>query len=249
MQAEEAADSALDASVSAPSNVLDFSKLEASIQSFTRRFDQYVQTTVAACDEARLSADAHRADLQEHIKALERERENTKHEQKELWEQVASERDADGKLRTSVQNLDAQREALVQRTASIRNEVSEIRAQMESRKEHKQIQVQRLREQVRRNAPELAQLEYLTGCSLTPSVKNGVVTFSFSLLSSTHPTRTASISLDVSKAQYKVPTYDSLLSAATVKALVQELSKSGDLYAFLKNIRQALVESLLSADA
>lgn len=119
MQAEEAADSALDASVSAPSNVLDFSKLEASIQSFTRRFDQYVQSTVAACDEARLSADAHRADLQEHIKALERERENTKHEQKELWEQVASERDADGKLRTSVQNLAAQREALVQRTASI----------------------------------------------------------------------------------------------------------------------------------
>ena len=103
MQAEEAADSALDASVSAPSNVLDFSKLEASIQSFTRRFDQYVQTTVAACDEARLSADAHRADLQEHIKALERERENTKHEQKELWEQVASERHADGKRRSSVE--------------------------------------------------------------------------------------------------------------------------------------------------
>lgn len=249
MQAEEATDSALDASVSGPTNVLDFSKLEASIQSFTRRFDQYVQSTVAACDDARLSADAHRTDLQEHIKAIEREREDTKHTQKELWEQVASERDADSKLRSSVQNLAAQREALVQRTASIRNEVSEIRAQLESRKEHKQVQVQRLREQVRRNAPELAQLEYLTGCSLTPSIKDGIITISFSLLSHAHPSRTASISLDVSKAQYKIPTYDSLLSAATVRALLQELSKSGDMYAFLKSIRQALVEGLMSVDA
>lgn len=228
----------------APEFALNFSDLDASIQSFMQRFDHYVQSTVAACDDARLMADAQRSDMQEHIRALERERDEKKHAQKQLWETVASERDADAKLRTSVQNLIAQREALVQRTASIRNEVTEMRAQLEMRKQKKQIQVQRLREQVRRNAPELAQLERLTGCSLTPSVKDGLIDITFSLLNSAHPTRTCTLSLDVSKAQYKVSAYDPALSAATIKALVHELSQSGNLYAFLKHVRAAMVETL-----
>lgn len=161
-----------------------------------------------------------------------------------LYVDVASERDADAKLRASVQNLMAQREALVQRTAGIRKEVSEIRAQMEARKQHKQVQVQRLREQVRRNAPELAQLERLTGCTISPSVRAGTIDFAFSLISRDNPARSAILSLDVSKTQYKVPMYDSILSAATVKALLQELERTGDVYTFLKRARSAMVDSL-----
>lgn len=250
MMASEHDADAMDVSAEAPvvppasTTVLDFSDLDASIQSFTRRFDHYVQTTIASCDEARLAADAQRTEIQERVRALEREREDTKHAQKELWENVASERDADAKLRASVQNLMAQREALVQRTAGIRKEVSEIRAQMEARKQHKQVQVQRLREQVRRNAPELAQLERLTGCTISPSVRAGTIDFAFSLISRDNPARSAILSLDVSKTQYKVPMYDSILSAATVKALLQELERTGDVYTFLKRARSAMVDSL-----
>lgn len=68
------------------SAVLDFSELNASIDRFTRRFEQYVHDTVAASDAERLAADTHRVEAQEQHKALERERESTKHAQKQLWE-------------------------------------------------------------------------------------------------------------------------------------------------------------------
>lgn len=92
MMASEHDADAMDVSAKAPvvppasTTVLDFSDLDASIQSFTRRFDHYVQTTIASCDEARLAADAQRTEIQERVRALEREREDTKHAQKELWE-------------------------------------------------------------------------------------------------------------------------------------------------------------------
>lgn len=72
----------------APRGVLDFSELDSSIQTFTRRFDDYVQSTIAACEEQRLAADGQRVEDQARIKELERESELTKHAQKELWESM-----------------------------------------------------------------------------------------------------------------------------------------------------------------
>lgn len=67
-------------------SILDFSELEQAIQSFTRRFDQYVQTTVASCEQARIESEAQRTQDQEKVRSLEREREDAKHAQKNLWE-------------------------------------------------------------------------------------------------------------------------------------------------------------------
>jgi len=73
----------------AATGVLDFSELDSSIQSFTRRFDDYVQSTIAACEEQRIAADGQRVEDQARIRELERECEATKHAQKELWESTS----------------------------------------------------------------------------------------------------------------------------------------------------------------
>lgn len=227
-----------------PPSVLDFSELEQSIHSFTRRFDEYVQTTVAACDRARREADEQHAADHTRLRALERERDEAKQSQKALWESVASERDADAKLRASVQSLQAQRTALLQRTASLRTEMQEMQAQVQARREAKHAQVQRLRDQVQRNAPELAELEQLTGCTLAPSRAAGSIDIGFSLVSAEDPTRTFVLTLDVAHTQYQVPSHDPALPAATVKALTRQLNHTGDVHAFLKDVRRALVASM-----
>ncbi|WFD27659.1 kinetochore-associated Ndc80 complex subunit spc25 [Malassezia nana] len=242
-------------SKNAHASVLDFSELDSSIQSFTRRFDDYVHSTIAACEEQHIAAELQRLEDQARIKELERECEASKHAQKELWEStlfeltagVASERDADAKLRASVQELHAQRATLLQRTVSLQSEVAEVRAQMEARSRHKQQLMERLNEQVERNAPELAQLQRLAGCVIQPSVQSGLIDIQFSLLSPADPDRSYTLSLDVSRPEYAVASCDPILPGTTIRTLVRQLNSSGDVYAFIKHVRRAMIERLRSA--
>lgn len=157
---------------------------------------------------------------------------------------VASERDADAKLRASVQELHAQRATLSQRTVSLQSEVAEVRAQMEARSRHKQQLMERLREQVERNAPELAQLQHLTGCVIQPSLREGLIDIRFSLLSEDDPDRAYTVSLDVSKSEYAVAKCDPILPGATIRTLVRQVNASGDVYAFIKQVRRAMIERI-----
>lgn len=157
---------------------------------------------------------------------------------------VASERDADAKLRASVQELHAQRATLSQRTVSLQSEVAEVRAQMEARSRYKQQLMERLREQVQRNAPELVQLQRLTGCVIQPSIRDGLIDIQFSLLSVDDPDRAYTLSLDVSKSEYTVATCDPILPGATIRTLVRQLNSSGDVYAFIKQVRRAMLERI-----
>jgi len=157
---------------------------------------------------------------------------------------VASERDADAKLRASVQELHAQRATLSQRTVSIQSEVAEVRAQLEARSRHKQQLMERLREQVERNAPELAQLQNLTGCLIQPSIQDGLIDIQFSLLSERDPDRAYTVSLDVSKSEYAIATCDPILPGATIRTLVRQLNCSGDVYSFIKQVRRAMIERI-----
>lgn len=161
---------------------------------------------------------------------------------------MASEREADAKLRSSVQSLHAQRETLTQRIGNLKAEVEEMRMQMETRKHHKQEQIQRLREQVRRNAPELAQLEMLTGCTISPSVQAGTIDLGFSLLHAEDPTRTYTFTLDVSQPTYLVPKHDTALPSSTVKLLVNQLNQTGEVHEFIKKLRQALLQRTTPAN-
>ncbi|PKI84371.1 kinetochore-associated Ndc80 complex subunit spc25 [Malassezia vespertilionis] len=226
--------------------VLDFSDLEASIENFTRRFEMYVQSTVASCDQDRLAADTQRAENQVRIKSLEAEREDTKTTQKELWETVASERSADAKLRASVQALLAQRTSLAQRSANLQIEVGELRAQIIAQRERKQGKVQQLREQVQRNAPELAQLERTTGLQIRPQ-ERGTIQFTFSLLTASSPETHCAVVVDVSQEKYTVPHHDDLLSETALRSLLRQLNQTGDFHAFLKGARHAMQKGLVDS--
>lgn len=235
----------------APGAVLDFAELNGSIDTFTQRFDRYVQDTVASSEEARLATETARLEAHERAKALEREREATKHAQKQLWESrwiyspaVASEREADARLRASVHGLHAQRTALEQRTASLTKELGEIRAQIAERSARKESKVQRLREQMERNAPELAALETYTGCRIRRSERGGTIQFVFTLLQPEDPARSMSLDIDVSQTKYTVPRHDPLLPDATVRTLLKQLNATDDFHTFVKALRRAMQEAI-----
>ena len=224
--------------------VLDFGEMHATLDAFLRRFDRYVQDTVGASERERMGAETQRTEDEERIKALERQREELKQAQKDLWDTVASERDADAKLRAGVAALHAQRTSLAQRPAELQGEVGDLRAALRTRRRHKEEQEAHLAAQVRRNAPELAQLERLTGCRITPAVADGVVRVAFTLLCEAQPARECALSVDVSQEQYAVPEADPLLPDAQRRALVKQLNASGDFAAFLLGARRALQAAL-----
>lgn len=155
---------------------------------------------------------------------------------------MASEREADAKLRDSVQNLHTQRASLVQRTTSLTGELAEIRAQIEARRAHKQEKAARLREQACRNAPELMALQQCTGLAIEASEHEGVLRFIFSLLAPNAAPCT--LDVDVSQSEYTVPYHDPRLSETKVRGLVRQLNAHGDFYAFLKALRAALQEAV-----
>ncbi|KAI3622991.1 hypothetical protein CBS14141_004324 [Malassezia furfur] len=237
--ADDGADASADAGAGA---VLDFSALNTSIEQFARRFERYVHDTVAASDAERLAADTHRVEAHEQRKALEREREATKHAQKRLWETVAAERDADAALRARVQNLHAQRTSLVQRAASLTTEVAEIRAQIEARRAQKQDKMRRLRAQVARNAPELVVLQQCTGLAIEATERPSTLRLVFDQLAP--HAAPCTLDLDVGGGKFAVPHHDRRLSEPTVRALVRTLNASGDVYAFLKALRRAMQDAV-----
>ena len=238
--------SGADDDAEAGAGVLDFSALNASIEQFARRFEQYVHDTVAASDAERLAADTHRVEAHEQRKALEREREATKHAQKRLWDTVAAERDADAALRARVQNLHAQRASLVQRTASLTTEVAEIRAQIEARRAQKQDKVRRLRAQVARNAPELVVLQQCTGLAIEATERPSTLRLVYDHLAP--HAAPCTLDLDVGGGKMSVPHHDRRLSEPTVRALLRALLRtlnaSGDVYAFLKAVRRAMQDAV-----
>ena len=223
--------------------VLDFSDLNAALDDFLKRFHDYVHSAVAQNESGQASSELERAEHEDRVRVLEREREASKAAQKDLWETVAAERDDDSRLRASVQALHAQSASLVQRTAELRSDVAELRARVQMRKQQREEQSARLRVQMLQNAPEREQLERITGCHVEPT-REGVLTFVFTLLSEHDPHRDVSVSVDVSQPRYSVLEYDTIPSSQ-IQALVRTLNQTGDFFAFIIGTRRAAYEALV----
>lgn len=84
--AGQSARQSLAADTSSAPAVLDFSDLNASLDSFLKRFHDYVHTAVAENESGQASRDLERAEHEERVRELERERETSKAAQKDLWE-------------------------------------------------------------------------------------------------------------------------------------------------------------------
>lgn len=226
----------------AAQSVLDFSELNTSLDTFLKRFHDYVHSAVAENESGHSKGEMQRKFYEDRVQELERSREASKAAQKELWETVATERDQDARLRASLQALHVQSASLTQRTAELQADVAELRARVKVRQEQREEQAARLKLQVLRNAPERIQLERLTGCHVEPA-REGVLKFVFSLLTPRDPSRTVSVFVDVSRARYTVPEYDTI-PEATMQSLVRTLNQTGNFYAFITGVRKVAYETL-----
>ena len=142
------------------------------------------------------------------------------------------------KLREGVQNLHAQRTSLVQRAATLTNEAAEIRSLIRSRRAYKSEKMQKLREQTRRNIPELIALQQSTGLTIEAGEQLGTLRLVFQHL--TPHAGECALDLDVSQSKYSVPKHDARLRETTVRALLRDLNSSGDVFGFIKGLRKAM---------
>jgi chromosome segregation ATPase len=82
---------------------------------------------------------------------------------------IAQERDQDASLRARQQTLQTQKASVTQRCTELQTEIAELKQKLELKKKAKEVQREKLKEQLDRNGPELKLLESKTGCSITPT--------------------------------------------------------------------------------
>ncbi|KAL9931460.1 hypothetical protein V8E36_009625 [Tilletia maclaganii] len=244
---------------------LDFESFYSRISDFTGAFNAYVADQLLLTEQDKTDARTELAERQDKIRAARRELDQQTRTQRELWNTVNDERAQDKRLRAALAMLTSQHTSLTDRLADAAVERAEAQSRLETRRQAKQSQRDELAAQRAHNAPELAALQRLLGCrierrsSRTSSASAPAggehVRFSFGLLtrSTLSPARDPLSSrgmedqddeawfvLDVSKPQYAVPEHFPPLPPTTLDNLLCDLNTTRALYAFIKNMREAL---------
>lgn len=149
--------------------VFDFSSIVATVKTFSTRFRAYTENAISNINDDKAEFDANRLEHRNQLRMLDREIEDAKATQRQLWDTIDQEREQDTSLRARQQALQAQKASVSQRCNELQAEIAELRQKLESKRKAKDSQRERLKEQMDRNGPELRLLESKTGCSVTPT--------------------------------------------------------------------------------
>ncbi|KAK0526292.1 kinetochore-associated Ndc80 complex subunit spc25 [Tilletia horrida] len=249
---------------------LDFASFHARIRNFTTAFDAYVSDQLLLTEQDKTDARTEQSERQDKLRAARRELDQQTRLQRELWDTVNDERAQDKRLRAALAMLTSQHAALSDQLTDAAAERAEAQSRLETRRRAKQAQRDQLAAQRAQDGPELAALQRLLGCrierrSSTRGVPHTVMTtggeyvrFSFGLLARSKLTSPlqqgpgsrgmdeqddeAWFVLDVSKPNYEVPEHFPPLPPTTLANLLADLNSSRALYAFVKQMREALRE-------
>ncbi|PWY98196.1 hypothetical protein BCV70DRAFT_201985 [Testicularia cyperi] len=220
--------------------VFDFSSIVATVKSFSHRFKAYTENAISNINDDKAEFDANRMEHRNQLRMLDREIEDAKAAQRELWDTIAHEREQDTSLRTRQQALQAQKASVTQRCNELQAEISELRQKLEIRKKAKEAQREKLKEQMDRNGPELRLLEAKTGCSVTPTKIGDQLKFTFNLMNPDDWSQECHYTIDVSSSRYKVISISPKLPSTVLDPLVDELNTTRKFYTFVKKMRSAL---------
>ncbi|EPQ30072.1 uncharacterized protein PFL1_02189 [Pseudozyma flocculosa PF-1] len=222
--------------------LLDFSDMVAAVARFQRKFKAYTDHAIATINDEKADFDAGRLQHANHLSTLDREIEEAKSAQRQLWDTVSQEREADAQVRSRIQALTSQRASLSQRSAELQAEISEAKAKLEAKKKAKHAQRQRFRAQVDQNGPELKLLESRTGCSIQPTKVGDQLRFTFQLVNPDDWSDECFFVVDVSKPQYAVSSHRPQLAPAVFEPMLDELNSTRKFYTFVKQMRHALAD-------
>ncbi|KIS68352.1 uncharacterized protein UMAG_10442 [Mycosarcoma maydis] len=220
--------------------VFDFSSIVSAVKTFSTRFRAYTENAISNIHDDKAEFDANRMEHRNQLTTLEREIEDTKASQGELWDTIAKERDQDAKLRARQQTLQAQKASVTQRCNELQAEITELRQNLEKKKEAKELQREKLKAQIDKNGPELRLLEAKTGCSVVPTKVGDQLKFTFNLMNADDWSKEYHFTIDVSSSRYKITSVSPKLDTSLQESLLQELNSTRKFYTFVKKMRAAL---------
>lgn len=220
--------------------VFDFSSIVSAVKTFSTRFRAYTENAISNINDDKAEFDANRMEHRNQLRSLDREIEDAKASQGELWDTIAQEREQDANLRARQQTLQAQKASVTQRCNELQAEIAELRQTLEKKKQAKESQREKLKEQIDKNGPELRLLEAKTGCSVVPTKVGDQLKFTFNLMNADDWSQECHFTIDVSSSKYKLTSVSPKLEAGQQESLLQELNSTRKFYTFVKKMRAAL---------
>lgn len=220
--------------------VFDFSSIVAAVKTFSTRFRAYTENAISNINDDKAEFDANRMEHRNQLSTLDREIEDAKASQGELWDTIAREREQDANLRARQQGLQSQKASVTQRCNELQAEIAELRQNLEKKKQAKESKREKLKEQIDKNGPELRLLESKTGCSIQPTKVGDQLKFIFNLMNADDWSQECHFTIDVSSSKYKLTSVSPKLEASLQESLLQELNSTRKFYTFVKKMRAAL---------
>ena len=220
--------------------VFDFSSIVTAVKTFSTRFRAYTENAISNINDDKAEFDTNRMEHRNQLRTLDREIEDAKASQGELWDTIAQEREQDANLRARQQTLQAQKASVTQRCNELQAEIAELRQNLEKKKQTKESQREKLKEQIDKNGPELRLLQSKTGCSILPTKVGDQLKFTFNLMNANDWSQECHFTIDVSSSKYKLTSVSPKLEASLQESLLQELNSTRKFYTFVKKMRAAL---------
>ncbi len=220
--------------------VFDFASIVSAVKTFSTRFRAYTENAISNINDDKAEFDANRMEHRNQLRTLEREIEDAKTSQGELWDTIARERDQDADLRSRQQTLQSQKASVTQRCNELHAEIAELKQNLEKKKLAKESQREKLKEQSDKNAPELRLLESKTGCSVVPTKVGDQLKFTFNLMNADDWSQQCHFTIDVSSTKYKLTSVQPRLDSTLQESLLHELNSTRKFYTFVKKMRAAL---------
>ncbi|CAO1613509.1 unnamed protein product [Sympodiomycopsis kandeliae] len=225
--------------------LLQFDLLYSKMAAFKDHLDAFVEESVHRI-EAATQTQAEVKDLyKKDTREIERDLEVERKTQHDLWTKISSEREEDAEARRVQSEKERYVHSLSSQLTDVQNELSELKKDLQSRKEERRKVANRLKEMTRLDVPEREMLEAKTGCQIdTPG--NDLVSFTFSLLNPDQPRHEAFFVFAVSERIYSIPIVEPSLSDAALQGVLDELNKNRNAFKSIKTMRKLLKEQVMN---
>ncbi|KAF9074518.1 chromosome segregation protein Spc25-domain-containing protein [Rhodocollybia butyracea] len=227
----------LKATLSDPNPRIDLriSAYEESSQNFLKALNSYKNRSIAHITDKREKEAAEIKKLQDKTHKVETETNKCKVQEIELMNTLEREQAERKNAEIAVATFKRQITSLQERSATIQAQIDEYRALVSSLKRDKGKERSTLNSHSSNLAPELHAFENILACSIDGLEKEQLL-ISFRCVDVSDPDREFSFILDVSASNYKVLKTSPPLPSCPL--LVDKLNTTGDIFAFIIQIRQ-----------
>ncbi|KAH6917679.1 chromosome segregation protein Spc25-domain-containing protein [Coprinopsis sp. MPI-PUGE-AT-0042] len=225
---------------------LKTNSFDNSTRNFLKALTTWKNRSMSTISDRRKGQATEKKKLVDRTHQLENEINNCKVREIDLVAELEREKEERQEIELAVAAFKRQLATLKDKCSSIDSEIEQYRAITESLRKEKNKERSVLRKNASRVAPELKFCEQSLSFSLE-GIETDNLLLRFWQLDPSDPEREASIVVDVSTKNYRVRTSTPQLPALSI--LVSSLNETGDIYLFIKQVREKYREMFQGPDS